>query len=511
MKKIRIVLAMVLVLTLVFGMLSGAVAEGEDAIFTISVVPVGTKTELNAEIVDAEIGGTVTMDVMLTNNDNSVTPISAFGVDILIDESLSFKTIEWAIEGFPAAETRPNRPDKVRLSFFSGGDEGIINIAAGGSAKLCTLTLDVASSGLSYGDQIGVAVENNNFLSVSITDLVDEFVPSTINGIVEIVTKYSITWTGLAGNDETIQVGAGLIPTHDVPVKAGYTFIGWKDNNEVVTPAGTPLPAVLSDMTYTAQWEPTEYTVTFAEGTSFGDATPPATYTIESGIAVTPIRGGCTFLGWSAEPITPEDTDYNWNTVTAPIANSDTVGLYGDVKLTPVWEVNADAVFAEYAYAATGDLLLLVGVSGIEDANAVFYNGSAMFYTEDQHYLALLNAADDTINGVNGNGKPATQYERAYLYLIPETATAAEVKASLSIDVGTNQAVRRDGNVNCDNKGLINSGDYGLVDGFLAHRQINGVTVQMRLEADVKTSRYNIQCFGNIADIAEIISMAPDF
>ena len=347
----------------------------------------------------------------------------------------------------------------------------------------------MAATGLTYGQQLQITVDTaSDYTVVNITSTSQEQPATGVDGKVEIVTRYDITWSGLVGNDETEKVGVGIVPVHEDPVKAGYTFMGWKDENDVLTPAG--------------------YDVIFADGTSFGDATPPTTYTIESGINVTPVKGGCTFLGWTAEPITAGDTDYNWDSATAPIANEDTIGLYGDVKLTPVWEVNAEMVFADYAYAGSGNKLLLIGLSGMDTGNAVFYDGNAMFYTEDQNYLDLLNAADGTYSGANGNGKTATQYERAYLYIIQSTSTVDAVSAVLSVATGSNTVIRRDGNVNCDDEGIINPGDFGTVDNLLAARSVTDASVQMKLEADVKTSAYDRQLFGNIDDIAEVIKLA---
>ena len=215
MKKLHICLAFVLVFIMLFGMMSVAAAVGEDAEFTISLVPVGSKTELNADIVDAEIGGTATVDLMLINNEDSDKEISAFGVDIVFDEGLTFKSIEWFIEGFPSAETRPSRPDKVRLSFFTGGDENIIAVAARGSVKLCTLTFDVSDTGLAYGEQIGVIVEDNSFLSISLTNMIDEFVPSLLIGALEIVTDSDTTGVNQSGEDDSGDATAAETPAQD--------------------------------------------------------------------------------------------------------------------------------------------------------------------------------------------------------------------------------------------------------------------------------------------------------
>ncbi|MBO4831760.1 MAG: CotH kinase family protein [Oscillospiraceae bacterium] len=168
-------------------------------------------------------------------------------------------------------------------------------------------------------------------------------------------------------------------------------------------------------------------------------------------------------------------------------------------------DVSAHLVFADYAYAGSGNALLLIGVRGLGSGSAVFYDGSPAFFTEDQHYLDLLNSADGTYAGADGNGKKATQYERAYLYIIAGGQAAEETAAALSAGPGENISVRRDGNVNCGANGFINAGDFGLVDDFLAGRAVPGATVQMRLEADVSTSAYDENAFGSIDDIYEII------
>ncbi|MBQ3405053.1 MAG: InlB B-repeat-containing protein [Oscillospiraceae bacterium] len=301
---------------------------------------------------------------------------------------------------------------------------------------------------------------------------------------------------------ETDIVGLGIVPTHENPVKLGYTFLGWKDENNNITPVGTALPAATTDMSYTAQWEPISFNVSFAEGTVFDeDMSVLTTYDIDLPVTITPVKGGCTFDGWIAAQADENDTYYNWPDGIV----TDTTGKYGDVILTPVWTVNADVVFADYAYAGNGNKLLLVGVNGIADGNALSYKGNPLFTTKETRYLALLNAANGTINGVVGNGKGATDYSIAYLYIIPANVTCEHVMKDLSIGKGDNQAVT----YNCDvnRNGLFNSGDFGIVDDLLAQRE-SQADVLMRLEADVSMGdqeAYENQKFGTIDDIAAII------
>ncbi len=168
--------------------------------------------------------------------------------------------------------------------------------------------------------------------------------------------------------------------------------------------------------------------------------------------------------------------------------------------LTPVWSVNADVVFADYAYAGfeegpggvtVANKLMLVGLSAIDDSNALFYGGNALFTTDDENYLALLNANGGT-------------YTRAYLYIVAGGVTAQEAKDALTVDPGVNEAILRDGDVN--RSGVINSADYGFIDSMLSGRS-ESLSVRSRLEADVFTEPYDGYLFGSIKDIVRVIAI----
>lgn len=106
----------------------------------------------------------------------------------------------------------------------------------------------------------------------------------------QVVKQYTITWS-IDGTDDTTQVAYGTVPTHADPVKANYTFTGWNP---------TPV-AVTGTATYTAQFTPTVYTVTWnANGGTVDTAT--STGSVESAVTVpTPTLDYNTFAGWYTE------------------------------------------------------------------------------------------------------------------------------------------------------------------------------------------------------------------
>lgn len=465
--------------------------DPEPPMFTVTLVPHEKDTNLLTDVTDAEAGEEVQMDVMLKNNRNKTVCINSFTLELDLPSTLTYVNYfenYTELEGSLSTAIKASTNNRV-FDYYSGGDDGLVELDSGAEVKLLTLKLKVADNGITYGDILTASmiqgtemIEGTNFhLSGTTASEYATIVP----GQVEIVTTYNITWTGMVGNDETEPVGIGLTPVHDDPIKAGYTFTGWAPT----------LAAATTDATYTAQWSPTAYTVSFAEGTAFAEGvTPPTTYDIEHPITVIPTRTGNIFKGWTATPATEGDTDYNWPAGVITYADGFTDGYYGNVVLTPEWTVDAEMRFADYAYAAhvgsNFDKLLLIGVSEIADGDAVFYNGDAMFLTDDENYLALLNTAADQ------------SYQKVYVTLVPFATSALDVLEALSIDVGTNQDIQRGGNVNGDS--TIDSTDFGIVDDLLIDSNRVDASIQMRLEADVNTNDGEYK-FGTIDDIVDII------
>ncbi|MFO7611619.1 MAG: InlB B-repeat-containing protein, partial [Clostridia bacterium] len=112
---------------------------------------------------------------------------------------------------------------------------------------------------------------------------------------------YTVTYNpGTQGTFEP-QVTTGLLAGATTPTaptvtgNVGYTFTGWSP---------TPTATVTGDATYTAQWAPIYYTVTFDSNGGDTNADPAAITTIMYGedvgtLPVAPTRAGYTFNGWN--------------------------------------------------------------------------------------------------------------------------------------------------------------------------------------------------------------------
>ena len=117
--------------------------------------------------------------------------------------------------------------------------------------------------------------------------------------------------------------GAVTAPAN--PTKTGYEFKGWGAEIPEKMPAG--------DLTFTAVFEPIEYTISYVLGDGAlaeGD-TNPASYTIESEDITlkNPSLVGYTFKGWQSTDLTEPSTEVKI-----------TKGSIGNRTYTAVWEIN---------------------------------------------------------------------------------------------------------------------------------------------------------------------------
>ncbi|MDR1340997.1 MAG: InlB B-repeat-containing protein [Prevotellaceae bacterium] len=81
------------------------------------------------------------------------------------------------------------------------------------------------------------------------------------------------------------------------PTRSGYTFAGWEEGEGTI-PSGSTEPK-----TFTAQWSPSVYTVSYTLNGGTNHDGNPASYTVESP-AITlqaPTRQGYDFAGWAEE------------------------------------------------------------------------------------------------------------------------------------------------------------------------------------------------------------------
>ena len=108
--------------------------------------------------------------------------------------------------------------------------------------------------------------------------------------------------------------------------KTGYDFIGWYDTNGNKM---TDTWEYTQNMTFTAQWQATKYSLTYHLDGGTNSASNPSSFTIEDSITLkNPTKPGYTFKGWYS--------DSNFTTkVTSFSQKSDNITLYAK------WEANS--------------------------------------------------------------------------------------------------------------------------------------------------------------------------
>ncbi len=132
--------------------------------------------------------------------------------------------------------------------------------------------------------------------------------------------------------------------TFPAPSKTGYTFAGWLLDEAVGTwAADTSVNAgdyvtntLWGNVTFTAQWTPVTYTITYNKAAE--DDTVPAakTYNIESTDSLgTASREGYTLSGWVVV-----STSGSWTQGMNLAPDTVLTGCYGNVTLSPVWQIN---------------------------------------------------------------------------------------------------------------------------------------------------------------------------
>lgn len=131
--------------------------------------------------------------------------------------------------------------------------------------------------------------------------------------------------------------------TFPAPVKTGYTFAGWKLDAaagswaaDTTVSAGDYVTNTLwGEVSFTAQWTPVTYHITFAQGTA-ADVVPAALeYNIEStDVLPDASREGYDLSGWIISTGAG-----NWTQGSRVDAGYVLSGNYGNVTLTPLWQV----------------------------------------------------------------------------------------------------------------------------------------------------------------------------
>ena len=142
----------------------------------------------------------------------------------------------------------------------------------------------------------------------------------------------------------TIGYQMGDSVTFPAPEKTGYRFTGWLLDEaagswaaDTTVSAGSYATGTKwGNVSFTAQWAPVEYTITFAAATENDVLPADKTYTIESTDALPAAScEGHTLTGWLISV-----GDGNWTQGATLAAAYTLLENYGNVTLTPIWQVN---------------------------------------------------------------------------------------------------------------------------------------------------------------------------
>jgi uncharacterized repeat protein (TIGR02543 family) len=217
------------------------------------------------------------------------------------------------------------------------------------------------------------------------------------------------TWTN---HDGTATAGSDYTVVSDTPTKTGYTFTGWttSDVNTSATTyqAGETFKMPSKDVTLTATWTSTEYTITYDldSGALETGKTNPATYTVTSD-AITlnnPVKTGYTFLGWSGTGLTGSAN----TSVTIP------TGSTGNRTYTAHWLINSYTVtwVDENGTTKLGTHDFNYGTSATDVAKEQPNNPTK---AADNTYTYTFNGWTPTYETVTSNKTYTATYTKTYI------------------------------------------------------------------------------------------------
>lgn len=151
--------------------------------------------------------------------------------------------------------------------------------------------------------------------------------------------------TGATAGNYTMETGIDF-PEPAIP---GYAFTGWKLDSVSGSWTADKTPSaghydtngLWGNVTFTAQWEPAEFTVTYT-AVPDGVTVPGAkTFTInDKFILGNAEREGYTHIGWVID-----DASGNWSAGQIISPETELVSCYGDVSVSPLWKVNSYTVY----------------------------------------------------------------------------------------------------------------------------------------------------------------------
>lgn len=148
--------------------------------------------------------------------------------------------------------------------------------------------------------------------------------------------------------------------TLSYPTKKGYDFLGWyEDGSE----AGTAVKDYVletsraEDVRLTASWTPTVYTVSYDASdpaVKYAENTPTEFRILQNAVIPAAEKNGYTLTGWKIRNQTL-GTDKTVTVLNAQPIELNATDYYGNILLTPIWQINTYDVVYDFAGGTIGD------------------------------------------------------------------------------------------------------------------------------------------------------------
>lgn len=111
------------------------------------------------------------------------------------------------------------------------------------------------------------------------------------------------------GKVEKTNVPSGLLSEPKVPERSGYEFDGWYDGNNKWNFSSDE---ITKNLTLTAKWKPTAYTLTLDANGGICDAENLIVYYEQAYELPVPVRDGYYFIGWFWGALRVTDLNWSW-------------------------------------------------------------------------------------------------------------------------------------------------------------------------------------------------------
>lgn len=341
---------------------------------------------------------------------------------------------------------------------------------------------------------------------------------------------YNVEWIVDGIAEHTEEYEAGAVINEYTPGKYGYTFMGW------VPEVPSAMPE--EDMTFTAQWEVSNYEVTFnAQGGEFADGSETRETNIDFGADIIapeiPVKQGYAFAGWSASPdgeildnLGSIDEEAGKDFYAVWIASGDvayTVETYtmladGTYSLTSTAhtgttgeEVTASVSFAE-GFALNEENSVLSGIVAADGSLVlkVYYDRKTYKFT------TVVNGVSQSANYLYGASiaQPAAPFVKGYTFTgwsgaIPSVMPANDITVSAVFTVSATVKIKNNPGSKTINYGetlrLTAEKNADLPDGAYIKWYVEGSGVSMSQNADGSVCEIKSTGSGTVTVTAKVV------